>query len=66
MERFADGGAVVLSWRTGWDGEYRFEGLEPGADLVLEVGAEAPAVHLPRLGPGQRYVVPDLTVPDGC
>jgi hypothetical protein len=66
MERFADGGAVVLSWRTGWDGEYRFEGLEPGADLVLEVGAEAPAVHLPRLGPGQRYVVPDVSVPDGC
>jgi hypothetical protein len=65
-ETFAGGGAVRLRWKTGWDGAYRFEGLEPGADLVLGLGSRMPALRLPRLSPGQRYVVPDLTVPDGC
>jgi hypothetical protein len=66
VERFADGGAVVLTWKTGWDGEYRFEGIEPGADLVVQLDDGATAVTMPRLGPGQRYVVPDISVPDHC
>jgi hypothetical protein len=65
-ERFAGGGAIVRTWKTGWDGEYRFEGVEPGADLVLEVGRTVPAVHLPRLGPGERKVVTNIAVPGGC
>jgi hypothetical protein len=65
-EKFAGGGAVVRTWKTGWNGEYRFEGIEPGADLVLELNPAAPAVHLPRLGPGERYIVPEIPVPGGC
>jgi hypothetical protein len=64
-ERFVDGGAVVRRWKTGWDGAYRFEGIEPGAELSLQVGAGAP-VPLPRLAPGQRYVVQALSVTTGC
>jgi hypothetical protein len=65
-ETFAGSDAVSLRWRTGWDGAYRFEGLEPGTDLVLDLGSGTPAMQLPRLSPGQRYAVPDLAVSDGC
>jgi hypothetical protein len=51
---------------TGWDGAYRFEGLEAGADLALDFGSGKPEVPLPRLSAGERYVVPDLTAPGGC
>ena len=66
-ERFTDGGAVVRRWKTGWDGGYRFEGIEPGADLTLQVGTNAP-IPLPRLAPGQRFLVPEqnVTVTTGC
>ena len=74
-ERFAGGGAVMRRWRAGWDGSYRFEGIEPGSELVLEVrGAPnvpvaAPLlVPLPRLAPGQRHAVQDISVAviSGC
>lgn len=65
-ERFAGGGAVARTWKTGWDGRYRFEGVEPAADLVLEVDPRTPAVELPRLAPGERYTVGDVPVPVGC
>jgi hypothetical protein len=58
--------AISLSWKTGWDGAYRFEGLEPGADLVLDLGPGTAALQLPRLSPGQRYAVPDVVVSAGC
>ncbi len=65
-ETFAGGGAAVLAWRTGWQGEYRFEGIEPGAELVLQPGPGAPDVPLPRLAPGQRYDVGEIRVAAGC
>lgn len=64
--RFVDGGAVALRWKTGWDGEYRFEGIQPGADLVLDLGPNTPTVQLPRLAPGQRHTVQDISVQQGC
>jgi hypothetical protein len=66
MVRFAGGGAVLRTWKTGWRGEYRFQGIEPDAELVLDLGPGSPAVQLPRLGAGERYTVPDLSVPGGC
>ena len=66
IETFADGGSVRLSWRTDWKGRFRFEGIEPGADLVVDLGSASPPVPLPRLGPGQRYDVGELTVPVDC
>lgn len=65
-ETFAGGGAVIRTWKTGWDGRYRFEGIEPGADLVLDLGPATPEVDLPRLAPGERYSVEDVSVPGGC
>lgn len=65
-ERFAGGGEARLRWKTGWDGAYRFEGLEPGADLTLDLGPGTPVVPIPRLSPGGRYTVPDLAAPGGC
>lgn len=64
-ERFAGGGAVIRTWKTGWYGEYRFEGIEPDAELLLEVGSEAP-VGLPPLAAGERYPVEDIFVAAGC
>ena len=52
---------MVRRWRTGWQGEYRFEGIEPGAELSIQAGS-APPVALPRLAPGQRLAVQDLLV----
>jgi hypothetical protein len=66
QEKFADGGSDVRGWTTGFLGEYRFEGLEPSADLMVDLGAGTPAVRLPRLAPGQRYVVDDLFASGGC
>jgi hypothetical protein len=67
-ERFPGGGAVTREGKSGWDDRYRFEGIEPGAELLLEFDSlsPAPAVRLPRLSPGQRYVLPDISVPVGC
>lgn len=65
-ERFIGGGAVTRTWLTGWEGEYRFEGIEPGAELVLELGGEDIELPLPRLGEGERYVVEDLSVAGRC
>lgn len=63
---WTDGGSAVLRWRTGWEGEYRFEGLEPGSTLALQATPTGPFVPLPRLAPGQRYQAPDLFVTTGC
>lgn len=65
-ERFAEGGAFIRSWRTGWDGRYRFEGIEPGSELVLDPGTGASVIPLPRLSPGERYRLDDIVVPGGC
>lgn len=58
------GGAVIRTWKTGWRGDYRFVGIEPGAELRLEIGAEA--VELPPLVDGERYTVDDISVAAGC
>jgi hypothetical protein len=65
---FAGGGAVVLEWKSGYDDTYHFEGIEPGADLILQFNVRnpPPAVSLPRLSPGQRHIVPDMPLPLGC
>lgn len=65
-ETFAGGGAIVRTWKTGWDGRYRFEGIEPGADLVLDLGPGTFEVHLPRLAPGERHIGSDIVVAAGC
>ena len=74
-ERFAGGGAIVRRWKAGWDGSYRFEGIEPGSELSLQVGSApnvpvvaAVTVPLPSLAPGQRHAVQDLSVSvtQGC
>jgi hypothetical protein len=65
-EELADGHVVVRSWRAGLDGAYRFEGIEPGSRIGLELVPGVPAATLPRLAPGQRYTVPDITLPSGC
>jgi hypothetical protein len=65
-ERFAGGGAVTRTWLTGWGGQFRFEGIEPGADLLLEVGFGNPAVDLPALSPGERHTVEDISVSGRC
>ena len=64
-ETFAGGGSMIRTWKTGWRGEYRFEGIEPGSQLLLRVIPEAP-VELPPLAPGERYTVEDILVPAGC
>ena len=65
-EKFTDGRTVIRSWKTGAEGEYRFDGIEPGAQLVLELPPGTSVVSLPLLTPGQRYVVPDLSTSGGC
>jgi hypothetical protein len=65
-ERFAGGGEARLRWKTGWDGGYRFEGLEAGASLALDLGPGTPSIEIPPLSPGQRYTVPDLAAPGDC
>ena len=65
-EKLPGGGAIRRTWKTGWNGQYRFEGIQPGAELFLELGSEAPGVPLPRLSTGDRYAVDDLSVPAGC
>jgi hypothetical protein len=65
-ESFAGGGTVVRTWKTGWDGSYRFEGIEPDADLALELTPGTPPVQLPRLAPGEGYILEDVAVPGGC
>ncbi|MEX1181961.1 MAG: hypothetical protein WEF86_01915 [Gemmatimonadota bacterium] len=66
-ERYADGGAVVWVWNTDWDGSWRFEGIEPDSDLLLEVvGDPAGAMSIPPLGPGEHYVALDVTLPIDC
>ena len=59
---------MVLEAKAGWDGMYEFEGLEPGAELLLEFDpiSPAPPVQLPPLAPGGRHVVPEVVVPIAC
>jgi hypothetical protein len=48
-----------------WDGAFRFEGLEPGVELRLEVAfgdGELITLPVPTLAPGERHVVPQI----GC
>lgn len=52
-------------WKTGWEGEYRFEGVTPGVGLVLAVPG-APPVQLPPLQPGERLDLEDILVTTGC
>jgi hypothetical protein len=66
MERSPGGGGVMRTWKTGWSGEYRFQGIEPNAELLLGVGRETPAIQLPRLAVGERYMVPDIFVTADC
>lgn len=65
-EDFAGGGKAIFEWEAGWRGSYAFDGLEPGADLALEVEGAADTVHVPQLVPGERYSVPDISVPISC
>lgn len=65
-ERFADGSAFIRSWKAGWDGSYRFEGITPGVDLVLDRGPGTAAVTLTPLLPGERRELDDLVGIRGC
>jgi hypothetical protein len=66
-ERYPGGGAVVWEWKTDWDGAYRFDGIEPGSDLLLEFGDPPDgAIQLRALGPGERYIAPHVTIPSSC
>jgi hypothetical protein len=67
-QRYAGGGAAVFEWRTDWSGSFEFVGLEPGAELVLEFEGIriTPAVRPAPLAPGERRVLPDVTLPIGC
>jgi hypothetical protein len=65
-ESYAGGGTVIRSWKTDWDGRYRFEGIEPGAELVLDLGPGTSPVPLPRSAPGERFIVSEISVPVGC
>jgi hypothetical protein len=62
-ELFADGTSITRSWKSGWDGTYRFEGIEPGAELLLRAGNGGTAVVLPPLAPGESFAVEDIAVP---
>lgn len=66
VEEFEDGGIVVRRWRTGPEGEYRFEALEPGTRRYIELTPGVPLVQLPPILPGQRYSVQDLSITGGC
>ncbi len=59
-ERFAGGGAVIRTWGTGWEGEYRFEGIEPGSELVLDLGPGMPAYTVPPLTPWEHFHAEDM------
>ena len=67
-QRFAGGGAVVYEWRTDGGGLYRFQGLEPGSELTLELSlggfptGEPVSVDVPPLEPGARYIVPEVSL----
>lgn len=65
-EAFDDGREMLRTWKTGWHGEYRFEGITPGAELFLDLGPGTPELPLPRLSAGERAAVDDLFVPDQC
>lgn len=62
-ESLARGASYTRSWKSGWDGRYRFEGIEAGARLSLRLDLQGEAIDLPILAPGERYVVPDRPVP---
>ena len=62
-ERLPGGASYTRSWKSGWDGRYRFEGIEAGAELSLRLDSDTEAADLPVLAPGERYVVPELPVP---
>jgi hypothetical protein len=66
VEEFSGGGAAGRVWKTGERGEYRFEGLEPGSRLSLQVAGSTPGLALPVPLAGGRYVVKDLSIAEGC
>ena len=66
-ERYPRGGAVVWEWKTDWEGEYHFAGLEPGSSFLLEfVGYPDAAIRIPALAPGERYFAPPVSLRGGC
>jgi hypothetical protein len=65
VEKFADGHSVVRRWKSGGEGEYRFEGIQPGTQLTLEIPG-GPSLALPTLSPGQRYPLRDLSASGPC
>lgn len=66
-ERFAGGGAVVRELKTDWHGVYGFAGVQPTSDLSLEfdTGSSVVTADVPPLAPGERYVVPEVSLPTG-
>jgi hypothetical protein len=66
VEEFAGGGAVARVWKTAENGAYRFEGMEAGSRLSLQIGGITPAVPLPALAAGVRYTAKDTSLPGGC
>ncbi|MGK7311855.1 MAG: hypothetical protein ACN0LA_06400 [Candidatus Longimicrobiales bacterium M2_2A_002] len=65
-QQFPVGGAVAWNWTADWDGSYRFIGIEPGADLLLEFEDAGTTIPIPPLEPGERYVAPEVVVPSTC
>lgn len=59
-ERYTNGGAIVRHWKTGWNGEYRFEGIEPGSELEIEVRPIEPGLAY-SLAPSPFGAVSDRT-----
>src|SRR5690606_5979105 len=53
-------------WRTGWDSEFRFEGVEPGVALNLQVTLAVPPIELPPLQPGEHRQLDDILVSLEC
>ena len=62
-ETAAGGRTQTRWWKSGWDGSFRFEGIEPGAELYLQLGIDGPVIPLPALRPGERYRMEDIAVP---
>jgi hypothetical protein len=66
VEEFTGGGAIVRTWSTGVNGEYRFPGIEPGTRLVVELEPGVPVLRPPQLRAGERHVAEDIAVHTGC
>jgi hypothetical protein len=64
-EAFPGGGSSTFLLRSDLGGTYAFQGLEPGADLRLEVDSN-PGVVVRAPAAGQRFVMRDISVPIPC